>query len=71
MAAFDDLRLETPRLILRPPRLDDLDAWTEMMQDEPTARFIGGVMPRPVCWRAADDDGRRLARSGLRDVLGG
>jgi RimJ/RimL family protein N-acetyltransferase len=51
MAAFDDLRLETPRLILRPPRLDDLDAWTEMMQDEPSARFIGGVMPRPVCWR--------------------
>lgn len=22
-----------------------------MMLDEPTARFIGGVMPRPVCWR--------------------
>jgi RimJ/RimL family protein N-acetyltransferase len=48
---FDDLRLETPRLILRPPRLEDLDAWADMMLDEPTARFIGGVMPRPVCWR--------------------
>ena len=51
MAAFDDIRIETPRLILRPPRLEDLDPWTVMMQDEPTARFIGGVMPRAACWR--------------------
>lgn len=51
MSSLNDLRLETPRLILRPPRLDDLDAWTEMMLDEPTARFIGGVMSRPLCWR--------------------
>jgi RimJ/RimL family protein N-acetyltransferase len=51
MPTFDDLRLDTPRLILRPPRVEDLDAWAEMMLDEPTARFIGGVMPRPVCWR--------------------
>ncbi len=28
------LRLDTPRLILRPPRAEDLDAWTAMMQDE-------------------------------------
>jgi RimJ/RimL family protein N-acetyltransferase len=51
MAAFDDLRITTPRLLLRPPRMADLDAWTEMMLDEPSARFIGGVMPRPLCWR--------------------
>jgi RimJ/RimL family protein N-acetyltransferase len=51
LPAFDDLRLETSRLILRPPRLDDLDAWAEMMLDEPSARYIGGVMPRAVCWR--------------------
>jgi RimJ/RimL family protein N-acetyltransferase len=51
MASFDDLRLETPRLLLRPPRAEDLDAWSEMMLDEPTARFIGGVMPRSLCWR--------------------
>ena len=49
--SFDDLRLETARLILRPPRLDDLDALTRMMEDEPTARFIGGVLSRPLCWR--------------------
>jgi RimJ/RimL family protein N-acetyltransferase len=48
---FDDLQLETGRLILRPPRIDDLDDWTRLMQDEETARFIGGVAPRSVCWR--------------------
>lgn len=37
MSHFDELRLETPRLLLRPPRIEDLDAWTEMMQDEPSA----------------------------------
>ena len=51
MPAFDDLRLDTPRLILRPPRLDDLDTLSAMMGDEATARFIGGVAPRPLCWR--------------------
>lgn len=51
MSSFDDLRLETSRLILRPPRLEDLDGWTQMMSDEPSARFIGGIAPRSVCWR--------------------
>ena len=49
---IDSLQIETPRLILRPPRLEDLDAMAEMMTDEPAARFIGGVMPRPMSWRA-------------------
>jgi RimJ/RimL family protein N-acetyltransferase len=31
--------------------MDDLDAFSAMMLDEPTARFIGGVAPRAVCWR--------------------
>ncbi len=51
MSSIEDLQLETPRLILRPPRLEDLDPWTEMMADEETARFIGGTAPRPACWR--------------------
>jgi RimJ/RimL family protein N-acetyltransferase len=50
-ASFDDIRIETPRLILRPPRIDDLDAWAEMMLDAEAARFIGGVMPRSMSWR--------------------
>ena len=48
---IDDLRLETPRLLLRPPRAEDLDAWAEMMQDTEAARYIGGTMPRAVSWR--------------------
>ena len=51
MPHFDDLQLETSRLILRPPRVEDLDPWSAMMVDEPAARFIGGVMPRSLCWR--------------------
>ena len=49
--ALDDLRIETDRLILRVPRLEDLDEWAAMMADEQAARFIGGVMPRSVTWR--------------------
>jgi RimJ/RimL family protein N-acetyltransferase len=48
---LDDLQIETPRLLLRVPRIEDLDPWTAMMADEETARFIGGVMPRAVVWR--------------------
>jgi RimJ/RimL family protein N-acetyltransferase len=49
---LDSLQLETPRLLLRLPRLDDLDPWAEMMTDEEATRFIGGVAPREVTWRA-------------------
>ncbi|MFL6278534.1 MAG: GNAT family N-acetyltransferase [Vicinamibacterales bacterium] len=51
LPSIDDLRLETPRLILCTPRLQDLDACSEMMADEVATRFIGGVPPRSVCWR--------------------
>ena len=44
-------RLETERLILRVPTLEDLDRWAELMADANAARFIGGVMPKPVVWR--------------------
>jgi RimJ/RimL family protein N-acetyltransferase len=43
--------LETPRLILRPPRQEDLGGWAAMMADEEAARFIGGVMARSAAWR--------------------
>jgi RimJ/RimL family protein N-acetyltransferase len=51
MSAIDDLQVETPRLLLRLPRSEDLDRWSEMMADEVAARFIGGVAPRALCWR--------------------
>lgn len=47
-----DVRIETERLILRVPALVDLDAWSVMMTDEETAKFIGGAVPREVSWRA-------------------
>ena len=50
--SLDSLQLETARLILRVPCAADLDAWAEMMADEEAARFIGGVAPRSVSWRA-------------------
>jgi RimJ/RimL family protein N-acetyltransferase len=49
--ALDHLQLETPRLILRLPRPEDLDPWAGLMADPPAARFIGGAVPRPVAWR--------------------
>ena len=41
------LRLETPRLILRPPRMEDFDAWAAFLEDEVATKFIGGRQPRP------------------------
>jgi RimJ/RimL family protein N-acetyltransferase len=43
--------LETPRLLLRPTALEDLDGFTALMADPESARFIGGVLPRPMVWR--------------------
>jgi RimJ/RimL family protein N-acetyltransferase len=48
---LDDLRIETPRLILRVPHKSDLDPWAAMMEDDEVARFIGGAAPRSVTWR--------------------
>lgn len=49
---LDTLKVETPRLILRVPRAEDLDPLADMMADAETAKFIGGVTPRSVTWRA-------------------
>jgi RimJ/RimL family protein N-acetyltransferase len=43
--------IETNRLVLRQPDLDDFERWAEMMGDPDSARHIGGVMPKPVAWR--------------------
>lgn len=44
--------IETERLLLRQPLLDDLDRWAELMADETAARHIGGVQPKPMVWRS-------------------
>ena len=38
--------LETERLILRVPRLEDFDAFAEMQANPDAARFIGGHVTR-------------------------
>lgn len=44
--------LHTPRLLLRVPELADMERWTDMMADPETTRYIGGVQPRSMVWRA-------------------
>jgi RimJ/RimL family protein N-acetyltransferase len=46
-----DVRIETERLILRPPLAEDLDGWAELMGDAESSRFIGGPVPRAASWR--------------------
>src|SRR3546814_12900274 len=48
---FDSLRIDTDRLILRPPRAGDFDAYAANMADAEAARFIGGQQARAVAWR--------------------
>jgi RimJ/RimL family protein N-acetyltransferase len=43
--------LETERLVLRPPRAEDFDAWAINMADPEASRFIGGPQSRNAAWR--------------------
>lgn len=43
--------LVTERLILRPWRADDIDAFAEMCADAELMRYVGGVMDRIDAWR--------------------
>ena len=63
------LRLETPRLILRPPRMEDFDAWAHFsrMKSPRNHRRPAAAAPPPggrSCACAV------LAHDGHRDVLG-
>ena len=46
-----DLRLETERLILRLPRIEDFDDYAALQADEEAARYIGGPLARAPAWR--------------------
>lgn len=46
------LQLETARLLLRPPLMEDFDAWAAFLADERSMRHLGGVQARPAAWRA-------------------
>lgn len=45
-------QLETERLLLRPPQLQDFERWAEFAADPVATRFVGGVQPRAVAWRS-------------------
>ncbi|MFD0738342.1 GNAT family N-acetyltransferase [Lysobacter koreensis] len=49
--AATDIRLETNRLLLRLPQLQDFDGYAELLGDEEAARHIGGKLPRAAAWR--------------------
>jgi RimJ/RimL family protein N-acetyltransferase len=48
---MDGPRIETERLILRLPVIEDFDAYATNMADAEASRFIGGPQSRPVAWR--------------------
>ncbi|MBD9537654.1 GNAT family N-acetyltransferase [Stenotrophomonas sp. STM01] len=51
MSIFD-LRLETERLILRPPGRQDFEAFAAFCADPVAMQHLGGVQPKPVAWRS-------------------
>jgi RimJ/RimL family protein N-acetyltransferase len=52
MAATLDVRIETERLILRPPSGGDFAAFCAFSARPENTEFIGGIMAPPVAWRA-------------------
>src|SRR5690348_2931353 len=43
--------IETERLILRLPRIEDFEGYAELHADEEAARHIGGALLRAPAWR--------------------
>ena len=48
---MDSPRIETERLVLRLPRIEDFERYAELHADEEAARHIGGVLLRAPAWR--------------------
>ncbi len=44
--------LETERLILRPPVIEDLGAWAEFMADPIASEFLSSAKSRSETWRS-------------------
>ena len=47
-----DTVIETPRLILKVPSLEEFAPWCAFMADEDSARFIGKAQPPSAVWRS-------------------
>jgi RimJ/RimL family protein N-acetyltransferase len=52
MAIQHENVIETSRLILRPPALQDLDDWVRFASDEKTMQHLGGVNSPSMAWRS-------------------
>lgn len=50
-AGTASLRIETPRLILRPTAPEDFEPWAAFMADTDASKFVGGPQPRSTAWR--------------------
>ena len=48
----EEFIIETERLLMRPVKLEDFDAFAEFSRDPDAARYLGGPQSRPVAWRA-------------------
>lgn len=59
------MSIETTRLLLRRPQLEDLDRWAEMMADEESARYVGGVQAKSVVWRSIMSQAGAWALTGV------
>ena len=62
---MDGPTLETARLILRPQRPEDFEAWAAFMADETATRFIGGAQTRSQAWRGFMSVAGAWAMSGF------
>ncbi len=51
MTCVSDIYIETERLILRLPLIEDFDPYAELHANEDAARHIGGVLLRAPAWR--------------------
>lgn len=52
MTDISKIRIETERMILRPPSAEDFEGYCTMMADAQTAKYIGGQMDRAQAWRS-------------------
>jgi RimJ/RimL family protein N-acetyltransferase len=51
LAAMTAPILDTPRLILRRPQIEDFEGWAQFCADPQSMRFLGGPLARSAAWR--------------------
>lgn len=49
--ALPDLHIDTKRLVLRLPRIEDFERYAQVHAHEDAMRYLGGPIPRHAAWR--------------------